>query len=70
MAFSDFHRGRGPLDVWLLRHVMNALDRGLAVAYVSMRGAVRGFYSLFANNVGWATCTASWMVRYYNGSSR
>ena len=53
MAFSDFRYGRGPLDVWLLRHVMNALDRGLAVAYVSMSGAVRGFYSLFANNVGW-----------------
>lgn len=37
----------------LLRHVMNALDRGIDVAYVSMSGAVRGFHSLFANNVGW-----------------
>lgn len=60
---------QGPLDTWLLRHVMNALGRGIAAAaYVSM--VLAGFYLLSANNVGWATCTASWMVRYYNGSSR
>ena len=30
----------GPLDAWLLRHVMNALGRGIAAAaYVSMGGA-------------------------------
>jgi hypothetical protein len=33
-------------------------------------GMLAGFYLLSANNVGWATCAASWMVRYYNGSSR
>ncbi|WP_428859665.1 GNAT family acetyltransferase [Bifidobacterium dentium] len=41
------------LDSWLVRHVLNTLDRVTTITYVAMDGAgvLDGFYPLSANSV-------------------
>ena len=64
-GLSGFHCGKEPLDTWLLRHVVNALDRGTAVTYVTMdrEGALAGYYSLSANSVCRSDVHGGWLAR-------
>lgn len=62
---SGFRCGRDPLDSWLVRHALNALERGTAVTYVTMDGAgmLAGFYSLSANSVIRDDVHGGWLAR-------
>ena len=62
---SGFRCGRDQLDSWLVRHALNALDRGTAVTYVTMdgEGVLAGFYSLSANSVSRGDVHGGWLAR-------